>query len=225
MMIWTSCNDVFYPPKQGDNPPPPPIPRMSFLEIDFQKDKVDLLAINRYLGERILKTQAGGFKLPDVAIDPAVMQASPPSTLENFLNWLGDDMRFIPAQELEQHLKSTTPMLQADEGVGMGFKCGRDMIIFTTKRVISIDVQGWSGKRVEYKSIPYTSIRAFSVTSAGSWDRDTEVKMFCKTYWMNGCPGTVFFTGSQKRQGRHHPDAELSGGAGVWLEGWYTNKN
>ena len=37
-MIWTDINDVYYPPSDGDDKPPP-IPRNSYIEMDFQKDK------------------------------------------------------------------------------------------------------------------------------------------------------------------------------------------
>jgi hypothetical protein len=150
------------------------------------------MAIHRYLGERCLRTQAGGYLAPDVHVSPEIMKASPQGAVEGFLNWVGDDARFIPARDVENQLKSNNPMLQADEHVGMAYKVGRDMLVFTTKRLLIVDVQGWSGKKVEWKSIPYTAIRAFAVQSAGSWDRDAEVFLYTKTYWINGGPGSVF---------------------------------
>jgi hypothetical protein len=190
MFIWTNVNDVFWPPKVGDDPPPPPIPRMSYIEIDFQKDKVDLMAIHRYLSERCLRVQGGGYLAPEVSVDPSIIK--PSGSVEKFFEWLGQDARCIPASQIEQQLKSVNPMLQVDEHVGMAYQVGRDMIIFTTKRVLSVDVQGWTGKKVEWKSIPYEAIRAFSVESAGSWDRDAEVRLYTKTYWINGGYGSVF---------------------------------
>merc|ERR1712217_797886 len=83
-------------------------------------------------------------------------------------------------------------MLQDDENVNSAIKSGRDTLVLTTKRVLAIDVQGFTGNKVEYKSIPYTSIRGFSVQSAGSWDRDAELNLFSKTYWINGGPSSVF---------------------------------
>lgn len=192
MMIWTDINDVFFPPKQGDNPPPPPIPRNSFLEMDFQKDKVDLMAIHRYLSERCIRIEGGGYLSPEVSVAPEIMAASPPGGVERFLDWLGDNARTVDHNALDQQLHSTNPMLQVNEHIVHAFQVGRDLLAFTTKRVLIIDVQGWSGKRVEYTSIPYTSIRAFSTESAGSWDRDSEVKFCVKTYWWNGRPGSTF---------------------------------
>jgi len=151
--------------------------------MDFQKDKVDLMAIHRYLSARCLRTGPGGFMAPEVSVSPEIMQASPPDGVEKFLNWIGDDARAIDPKEVDQQLHSVNPMLQEDEHVVMAFKSGRDTMVFSTKRVLIIDVQGLSGKKVEYKSMPYTSMKAFSVESAGSWDRDAQVKVWSKTYW------------------------------------------
>ncbi len=49
------------------------------------------------------------------------------------------------------------------------------------KRLIMVDIQGVSGKKVEYLSIPYKSIKYFSVETAGGFDRDSEVKV-----WISG---------------------------------------
>eukprot|EP00927_Polykrikos_kofoidii_P072879 TRINITY_DN68951_c0_g1_i1.p1 TRINITY_DN68951_c0_g1~~TRINITY_DN68951_c0_g1_i1.p1 ORF type:complete len:799 (+),score=140.48 TRINITY_DN68951_c0_g1_i1:72-2468(+) len=191
MLIWTDINDVYYPPRGDDDPPPPPKPRKSFLELDFQKDKVDLMAVHRYLSERCLRVAAGGYLPPEVRVSSTVMQTSPPSGIEKFLTWLGDDAHAVDAQELDQKLHTVNPMLQDDEHVIMAFKVIRDTIMFTTKRVLLMDVQAWTGTKIEWKSVPYTSVRAFAVQSAGSWDRDAEVSLFCNTYWINGAPGCV----------------------------------
>ena len=52
------------------------------------------------------------------------------------------------------------------------------MMLFTGKRVIFVDVQGFLGlgKKVEYVSVPWTTVTAFSIRSAGSWvDKDSEM--------------------------------------------------
>merc|ERR1712110_549158 len=76
MMIWT---DIMFEPGQGDDPPQP---GMSYLEQDFQKDKVDLMAIHRYLSARCLHSSAGGYLPAEVAVSHEVLQASPPGAVE-----------------------------------------------------------------------------------------------------------------------------------------------
>jgi len=203
MMIWPDFDDIYYPPSaDADSPPPPPIPRRSYIELDFQKDKVDLMAIHRYLSERCLRVEgkghldSDGFIVPDllpyyVPVAQEIMQPSPPNCVEQFLNWLGDDAVAVDPKELNEQLHDTNPMLQHNEHIVMAFKSGRDIMMFTGKRVLRMDVQGFSGKKICWMSVPYTSLRAFSVESAGSWDRDTQVKLYCKTYWMNGVSSVI----------------------------------
>lgn len=57
----------------------------------------------------------------------------------------------------------------------------RDMFLFTNRRLILIDVQGLTGKKVEYRSIPYSKITQFSVETAGHFDLDAELKI-----WVSG---------------------------------------
>jgi hypothetical protein len=54
----------------------------------------------------------------------------------------------------------------------------RDMFIFTDRRLLLVDYQGMSGKKVEYMSIPYKSIVRFSVETAGTFDLDAELKIW-----------------------------------------------
>lgn len=64
------------------------------------------------------------------------------------------------------------------ERVEKAYKLIRDLIIFTNTRLILIDKQGVTGKKVEYHSIPYKSITHFSVETAGTFDLDAELKIW-----------------------------------------------
>lgn len=72
-------------------------------------------------------------------------------------------------------------LLAENENVDKAYKLIRDMIIFTNRRLIFIDVQGATGKKVEYHSIPYSKINHFSVETAGHFDLDAELKI-----WVSG---------------------------------------
>jgi hypothetical protein len=63
----------------------------------------------------------------------------------------------------------------------------RDFVVFTDKRVIAVDVQGISGKKRDFTSLPYSKIQAFSVETAGTFDLDAEL-----TLWFSGL-GMVHF--------------------------------
>lgn len=64
------------------------------------------------------------------------------------------------------------------EQVELAFKLVRDLIVFTDRRLIIVDKQGMTGKKGEYKSIPYHSISRFSIETSGHFDLDTELKIW-----------------------------------------------
>jgi hypothetical protein len=67
------------------------------------------------------------------------------------------------------------------ETVNAAFKGGRDLVVFTDKRIIAVNVQGLSGKKTDYSSLPFAKIQAFSVETCGSFDRDAELEL-----WFSG---------------------------------------
>ncbi|WP_239255998.1 PH domain-containing protein [Listeria ilorinensis] len=77
--------------------------------------------------------------------------------------------------DAEEALKD---VLIPGENVEMAYKLVRDMIIFTDHRLILIDKQGVTGKKTEYKSIPFKSISRFSVETTGHFDLDAELKIW-----------------------------------------------
>lgn len=58
------------------------------------------------------------------------------------------------------------------------FKTVRDQVVFTNKRVITANVQGITGKKIDYTSIPYSKIQMFSVETSGVIDLDCEIEFF-----------------------------------------------
>jgi hypothetical protein len=69
-------------------------------------------------------------------------------------------------------------LLTNDENVELGFKLIRDTFLFTNKRLILIDVQGLTGSKREYLSLPYKSISRISLETAGTFDLDAELKIW-----------------------------------------------
>ncbi|OAT72204.1 PH domain-containing protein [Parageobacillus thermoglucosidasius] len=77
--------------------------------------------------------------------------------------------------EVEKELEA---IITESEKVELAFKLVRDLIVFTNTRLILIDKQGMTGKKVEYLSIPYKSISRFSIETAGHFDLDAELKIW-----------------------------------------------
>jgi len=177
----------FYPGSAGDqdnpdNPPVPASPKQSYFEIDFNKDLVDMNALNYYVSRRILLLNKTDLGAP-IPLDAMTTQAADPTGFERLCQWLGGNQRELDANVVNDELHSATRVLLDDEKVLMAFKAGRDISVFTNLRVLTIDVQGLSGKKIEYTSLPYKSIKSWSVETAGVWDQDTELNLYTKNRW------------------------------------------
>ncbi|RQO74002.1 helicase [Pedobacter sp. KBW06] len=81
----------------------------------------------------------------------------------------------------DQLNKDFSKLLVEGEEIELGFKLIRDTFIFTSKRLILVDVQGLTGSKVEYMSVSYKSISRFSVENSGTFDLDAELKI-----WISG---------------------------------------
>ena len=77
--------------------------------------------------------------------------------------------------------KMVAPILVDDEEIIGSYQSIRDGVVFTNKRIISINVQGITGKKKDFTSLPYNKIQAFSVETAGVFDLDSELDL-----WFSG---------------------------------------
>ena len=61
------------------------------------------------------------------------------------------------------------------ESIVQCFMIVRDQVIFTTKRIFVVNVQGITGKKVSYFSYPYSKIVTYGIETAGFMDIDSEL--------------------------------------------------
>ena len=80
---------------------------------------------------------------------------------------------------IENIRKEFEPIIIDGETIEKAYKLIRDMFLFTNKRLIIVEKQ-LVGTKVEYLSVPYTSIIKFSKESAGILDLDAELKIWIK---------------------------------------------
>ncbi len=78
----------------------------------------------------------------------------------------------------EEAKSAVDELIISGEEVIAGFKTIRDKVIFTNKRIITINAQGLTGKRIDYTSIPYSKIQTYSVETAGTFDMDCELEVW-----------------------------------------------
>ncbi|MHC1696159.1 MAG: PH domain-containing protein [Eubacteriales bacterium] len=71
-----------------------------------------------------------------------------------------------------------TPMFTEGERIISTYKGIRDGVIFTNKRIITVNVQGLTGTKKDFTSLPYSKIQSFSVETAGVFDLDSELELY-----------------------------------------------
>jgi len=101
------------------------------------------------------------------------------------MDTLAGRQQAVSAEEVAAELQ---PFLVEGETVERAFRVFRDLLVFTDRRLISIDRQGVTGKKVDHRSIPYVNITMFSKESAGMFDLDAELKL-----WIRGFPEPLKF--------------------------------
>lgn len=72
-------------------------------------------------------------------------------------------------------------LLAEGEKIEAGYQLIRDGFFFTNKRLVYIDKQGVTEKKISYMTILYKNISRFAVETAGNFDLDAELKI-----WISG---------------------------------------
>jgi hypothetical protein len=83
----------------------------------------------------------------------------------------------INVGELEEEFAS---ILIEGEEIQRAYKLVRDLVVFTSRRLVIVDKQGMTGKKQEFQSIPYKNINRFSKETAGHFDLDAELRIWVK---------------------------------------------
>ncbi|NLC05140.1 MAG: PH domain-containing protein [Erysipelothrix sp.] len=95
----------------------------------------------------------------------------------------------VPISKVEG---AVNDLIIENEEIISAYKGMRDFVVFTTKRAIAVNVQGITGKKIDYTSLPYSKIVAYSVETAGTFDLDAELDL-----WFSGLGKVRFeFRGS-----------------------------
>ena len=84
----------------------------------------------------------------------------------------------VAAKEVAGRLEG---VLLPDETAMLAFRLFRDFFAFTEKRLIIVEIQGVTGREVEFLTIPYRSITRYSLETVGKFDPDAELKI-----WISG---------------------------------------
>ena len=93
----------------------------------------------------------------------------------DFTNKLIFKLRKVSIDKKESALHD---LLIDDENIIGAYQTMRDYVVFTNMRIISVNVQGITGKKKDFTSIPYAKINTFSIETAGVLDLDSELEIY-----------------------------------------------
>jgi len=184
LFLWLDSCDFYYE-QQEENEPPVPIPGSCFFTIDLAKDKVDLLAVHRYMSDKLLGLPQYPYQLPKRQAETRMAQNSHPyqgKLMNNLIAWITGDAHLIDPNQMNQWCHQNG-FLMVDEYVCIAYNSGRDLLLFTSKRIFYVDIKGMSGKKQKYFSFPYANIQSFGVRSANKFDMDCEFYFYPKAFW------------------------------------------
>lgn len=84
-------------------------------------------------------------------------------------------LKKVDASKFDEEMRNI--LIEGENVVGC-YQDIRDHIVFTNKRVISVNVQGITGKKKDFTMLPYSKITAYSIETAGTFDLDSELDLF-----------------------------------------------
>ncbi len=69
-------------------------------------------------------------------------------------------------------------LLLPEEKIIGTYKALRDYVVFTDMRIIAVNVQGTTGVKQDFTTLPYRKINLFSIETAGALDNDAELELY-----------------------------------------------
>ena len=156
--------------------------------IDFAKDQVNLFDVQQFFNKKVFQQDAmmaaataarsnanssNNNNYDQFATNEDVVKKA---TVESIFNWIGNDAIQLDPKSVQERFTKESPVLFRNEEVELCYQARRDVIIITPLRFFLIDVKGFTGKKMEFFSLRWDCVKAFSVETAGSqlFDRDCD---------------------------------------------------
>ncbi|VEU44144.1 unnamed protein product [Pseudo-nitzschia multistriata] len=186
----------FYPgePKDDDNPSGIPArPELSCLCLEFDKNCVDAIRLKYYLSKRIIEVD--DLKLGAPVAMPILTEEQ--RDYGRTFQWLGDPQRGLDPIELEREFHTKSKILLDEEKIFLALRSVSHIFLCTNLRVMAILVSGLSNMRFLYTSLPYRSIRYYSVyLGPASVGMKSSVCIYTRNRWNLASIGFSFLAGT-----------------------------
>ena len=89
-----------------------------------------------------------------------------------------DNKGFVKLKQNPDFAEKVNELLLDDEDIIDAYKSMRDGVVFTSKRIIVVNVQGITGSKKDFTSLPYKNIVAYSIETSGTFDLDSELEIY-----------------------------------------------
>lgn len=89
-----------------------------------------------------------------------------------------DNKSVFKLKQKPEYAEKVIELLIEGEEVIDAYKSMRDGVVFTNKRIIAVNVQGITGSKKDYTSLPYKNIVAYSIETSGTFDLDSELEIY-----------------------------------------------
>ncbi|WP_158773373.1 PH domain-containing protein [Cobetia sp. L2A1] len=89
-----------------------------------------------------------------------------------------DNKGFFKLKQNNEYADRVSTLLLDGEKVIDAYKTMRDGVVFTNKRIIAVNVQGITGSKKDFTSLPYKNIVAYSIETSGTFDLDSELEIY-----------------------------------------------
>ena len=89
-----------------------------------------------------------------------------------------DNKAVFKLKQDDDFAEKVQELLLDDESIVDAFKTMRDGVVFTSKRLIVVNVQGMTGSKKDFSSLPYNKVIAWSIETSGTLDIDAELELY-----------------------------------------------
>ena len=100
------------------------------------------------------------------------------------------NLRPINVNEVRNELYG---LLLNDEVILSAFKTIRDQLVFTNKRIVAIDVQGITGSKRSFSSLPYSKVQFFAIQTPSVMEMVKDSELYLE--FSSGFSATCEFKG------------------------------
>lgn len=94
------------------------------------------------------------------------------------IDFKNDSIFKLKKVETAKFREEMSSLLVEGEKIIGAYQDVRDHVVFTDKRIISVNVQGITGKKKDFTTLPYSKISVFSIETAGTFDLESELELY-----------------------------------------------